>query len=228
MNAPTNPNELLNDPQTVMEAALRGWQAGIWTALPAIVLSVDFEKMTCTARPAITGIQNTPTGQIQTPPMPILLDVPIVFPRVSGFALTLPLAIGDEILVIFSSRCIDGWWQSGCPINSKNDINPALPLEFRMHDLSDGFAIPGPCSIPKVLPNVSSTDAQLRSEDGNTYISITPAGTVKIKATSVEVDGDISATGEITAQSGGATPIPLSTHVHTGVTSGGSNTGGPI
>lgn len=135
--------------------------------------------------------------------------------------LTLPVAIGDEVLIVFSSRCIDAWWQSG---------GIQLPMEIRMHDLSDGFAIPGPKSLPNVYPTISTTGAQLRNKAGTTYLEISGNGKIKI-VSPVEIDvlgnlnvqGTIVASGEITGNS-----IPLSTHLHTGVTVGAGDTGAPI
>jgi hypothetical protein len=96
--------------------------------------------------------------------LPLLINVPIVFPASGGFLLTLPLAAGDEVLVVFASRCIDSWWQSG---------GVGRPMEARMHDLSDGFAIPGPRSQAK-LPGaaVSTTKAQLRNNAGTVYLQV--------------------------------------------------------
>ena len=70
---------------------------------------------------------------------------------------------GDECLVVFASRCIDAWWQSG-GIQS--------PAEARMHDLSDGFAIPGPWSQAAKIEGVSASAVQLRSDDGASCVEI--------------------------------------------------------
>ncbi|WP_457849452.1 hypothetical protein, partial [Staphylococcus aureus] len=51
---------------------------------------------------------------------------------------------------------------------------------MRMHDLSDGFAILGFRSQPRALSNISTTSAQLRSDDGATFIDLNP-GTGEIK-----------------------------------------------
>ncbi|MFW8450019.1 Gp138 family membrane-puncturing spike protein, partial [Klebsiella pneumoniae] len=62
--------------------------------------------------------------------LPLLVDVPVVFPRGGGCTLTFPVKPGDECLVIFADRCIDFWWQSG---------GIQEPVDERMHDLSDAF-----------------------------------------------------------------------------------------
>ena len=105
--------------------------------MPGIVQSVDLATMTCSVQPAIQGTIELEDGSLQTTNYPLLIHVPIIFPRAGNFIITLPLAAGDEVLVSWACRCIDAWWQSG---------GIQRPMEARMHDLSDGFAIPGPTS----------------------------------------------------------------------------------
>lgn len=145
--------------------ALQGWQAGVWTALPGIVEAVDLAKQTLSVQPAIQAKVRQPDGSQSWVVMPLLVDVPIVWPRAGGFSLTFPIKAGDEVLVVFSSRCIDAWWQSG---------GIQVQAELRMHDLSDGFAILAPTSQPRKLSGVSSTSTQLRSDDGQTFVEVTP------------------------------------------------------
>ena len=146
----------------------------IWTALPAIVQSVDFEKQTISAQPAIQGVQTLQEGGTQNVNLPLLVDVPICYPKCADFALTLPLKAGDEVLIIFAARCIDSWWQSGGASNA--------PAENRICDLSDGFAVLAPTSQPKRLSNVSASNVQLRNTAGDVFIEIDPAGKVQVKA----------------------------------------------
>jgi protein gp138/GpV-like protein with Apex motif len=219
-------NQTLDDSETAMRYALESKQAQMWTAMPAIVTKVNLTQMTLECQPAIKGIQSNEDGSSSYVNLPQLVDVPICFPSAGGFTLTLPIAIGDEILAIIANRCIDAWWQLG---------GVQVPMELRMHDLSDGFAIPGPRSLPMVIPSISSVNAQLRSNDGTTYLEITPTGKINLVAPSgigitgaLTVTGAITATGEVTANFGTGVPVPLSTHVHPGVMSGTSDTGAPL
>jgi hypothetical protein len=163
--------ERINDPVEATRAALDGKQAEMWTALPGIVESYDAERQTCTVQPTIKGKVEAQGGAVSSVALPLLVDVPVIFPSGGGFTLTFPIAQGDECLVVFSSRCIDAWWQSG---------GVQEPLEARMHDLSDGFAIVGPRSQARKLADVSTTNTQLRTDDGATYIEIQPGGKVRI------------------------------------------------
>jgi phage baseplate assembly protein gpV len=109
-------------------------------------------------------------------------------------------------------------------------------MEARMHDLSDGFVIPGPWSQPNVPSDVSTTAAQLRSNDGNTFIELDPdAHTVTITApqgatinADVTINGDLHVTGTITGDEDVVTgSISLKDHVHGGVQGGDDETGAP-
>ena len=93
--------------------------------------------MTVTVQPSIRGRVEQPDGSTKSVALPLLVDVPAVFPSGGGFTLTFPIHQGDECLVVFADRCIDAWWQSG---------GIGEPLETRTHNLSDGFALVGPFS----------------------------------------------------------------------------------
>jgi len=154
--------------------ALDGLRSGIWTAMPGIIQSFSAGAVTATVQLAIKGIQHFPDGAARFVNMPLLVDVPVHFPRGGGCTLTFPVAKGDECLVVFSARCIDAWWQSG-------GVQP--PIEPRVHDLSDGFAFVGFFSQATKIAGISTASAQLRSNDGATYIDLNPTSQkVKIVA----------------------------------------------
>jgi len=163
--------QLYSDPEESLRAALDGRQATMWTALPGIVKSVDLAKMTCSVQPALQGTVEDENGAITSVNLPLLVDVPIQFPSGGTFVMTFPIAVEDEVLVVFSSRCIDAWWQSG---------GVQRTMEARMHDLSDGFAIPGVFSQPNVVSSISATEAQIRLKDGTAYISLTASGKIGV------------------------------------------------
>lgn len=136
--------------------------------MPGIIQSFsgggDF-PLTCAVQPAIKVLVRQQDGSIVSTPLPLLVDCPVQFPSGGNCSLTFPVAPDDECLVVFASRCIDGWWQSG---------GVQEQAEIRMHDLSDGFVLLGFRSRPRALTGVSTTATQLRSEDGSTYIEMNP------------------------------------------------------
>jgi hypothetical protein len=173
-----------------LRATIQGALAELWTALPCVVEDYNAIQQTITAQPTIKIKQRATDGTQTYVTMPLLQNVPVIFPRGGTGALTFPIVPGDEVLVIFANRCIDNWWQNG-------DVQ--LPAEWRMHDLSDGFAMPGPASLPRKLANVSTTTTQLRSVDGETYIEITPEGSINIVAPNgLSITGNFLLTGNLT------------------------------
>lgn len=223
-------SQLQNDIEEGQRLALDGRQSTIWTAIPCIVTSINLSKMTLAAQPAIQGTVEDESGNKTAVNLPLLVDVPIVFPSGGGFTITLPIAAGDEVLVVFASRCIDAWWQSG---------GVQRPMEARMHDLSDGFAIPGPKSQAHLVSGISATALQIRNNAGSSYVEISADGKIKLVSSEVDITGNLKMTGDLTvtgkitatmeveAMSAG-TPVHLSTHVHGGVTPGSGSTGGPV
>ena len=204
-------------------------QANIWTQLPGIITSVNLVNMTAEVQPAIKTRYFKEDGTTTDMQIPVLLDCPIIFTSGGGVTFTFPINVGDECLIFFSSRCIDNWWSTG---------QVSTQAELRMHDLSDGFVLPGIKSLPNVIHNISSTTAQLRSNDGNTFIELDPVhhnvnvsttGSVNITAPITTINGDVHVTGTLTSDvdviGGGKS---LKSHIHSGVQSGSSNTGAPV
>lgn len=165
-----NQFERINDPNEQAQDDLDAMAADLRVAFPAIVQSVDLEKQTITAQIALQGRQTNETGTTFEN-YPLLVDVPIVWPRAGGFAITFPIAAGDECLIIFGDRCIDPWWQSG---------GVQKPIDNRCHDLSDGFAIITPTSQPKALKNVNSDAIEIRNDARDDYFYLDHAGNIVI------------------------------------------------
>lgn len=165
--------ERQNDPIESQRLALEGHQSQMWTALPGIVKGFDSAAMTVSVQPAVQGRVLDESGKSKNVQMPLLVDVPVVFVCGGGFSLTYPVKDGDEALVVFSSRCIDGWWQGG-------ESTP--PPSGRMHDLSDGMAIIGPRSQAKKLdPPVDTENVQLRTDNGKATLTMKPDYTIETK-----------------------------------------------
>lgn len=212
-----DPRERTTDPQVAMGASLDGRQAQIWTALPGVIESVDFGKLTASVQPTIQGQFRNTKGVWQNQTMPLLVDCPVLFPGGGGFLMTFPLAAGDEVLVHFSSRCFDAWWQQG-------GVQPQA--QFRMHDLSDGFVAPKLYSLPNIPGSVSGNSAQLRTKDGTAYIELASGGIVNIVAPGgLNINGKTVTTGDVVV---GPNSISVETHVHGSVQPGNGDTGEPV
>ena len=238
-----DPRERYHDEEESLRVAFEGMQAGLWTAMPVSVISYNPELQTISAQINVQAQQRDQYGKITLLTIKPLLDCPVMFPTGGGFTLTFPINAGDEGLIIFASRCIDNWYQNG-------GVQP--PYELHMHDLSDGFYLPGCRSNPRALSSPSTLTCQLRSDDGETFVEIAAGGIVNISApTEINlntpivnvqgvinvlnensqtepfiVQGNIQVVGDVVAGAG-TSNISLLNHHHTGVQTGGGNTGGP-
>lgn len=101
--------------------------ANVHTATIAVVTSVGDKTISC--RPVINRVVNG-----QSVALPEFVDVPPVFLSGGSSYLAHPITQGDYCLLVFTERCFDRWYAG-------QDFQP--PLEMRMHDYSDGFAIVG-------------------------------------------------------------------------------------
>lgn len=191
-------NERTMDEIEMARRTLDAASIDLRVAAPGIIQSVDYGRQTCTVQLAIREQLNH-EGDLEWVDIPTLPDVPFFVYSGGGYCLTLPVAPGDECLVVFGDSCMDAWWQNGGVQNQ---------ADHRRHDLSDGFAIVGFRSQPNVVGGFSSGSAMLRNASGSAYI---------------EIAGDA-----IHIQSGGTTidGVPFMGHTHSGVESGGSSTGG--
>jgi len=191
-------NERTMDEIEIARRTLDAASIDLRVAAPGIIQSVDYGRQTCTVQLAIRERLNH-EGDLEWVDIPTLPDVPFFVYSGGGYCLTLPVAPGDECLVVFGDSCMDAWWQNGGLQNQ---------ADHRRHDLSDGFAIVGFRSQPNVVGGFSSGSAMLRNASGSAYI---------------EIAGDA-----IHIQSGGTTidGVPFMGHTHSGVESGGSSTGG--
>lgn len=217
---------------SIIELAIETKQKELHTAMPGIIEKFDPVQQLATVQPAIKRIFKTSDSEEQflTPvALPLLINVPVVFPSGGGYHLTFPVQKGDECLLVFCERAIDVWHERG---------QVQEPNARRFHSLSDATCFVGLSSIPNKIPNFDATNAQLRNNDGSVSISLTPLGIV-ING-NVIINGTATVTGTMAMQGGATVDGSMendgvdigATHTHTqGNDSGGNieqNTGVPV
>lgn len=113
----------------------------------AVITVVNEKTVSC--RPTINRVVNGQDIQL-----PEFVEVPPVFMRGGASYTAHPIAVGDYCLVLVTERCFDRWWIG-------QDFQ--RPLEMRMHDYSDGFALvgignlAGLITIPDVITQIGDT-----------------------------------------------------------------------
>ncbi|MEX3859629.1 Gp138 family membrane-puncturing spike protein [Paraburkholderia sp. BR10923] len=134
-------------------------------AMPGRIVSFDPASITATVQLMID--QQLADGSRDA--YPELGVVPVYTLRGGNYICTMPIAPGDPCLVIFGDRCIDSWQQSE---------SQDMPADYRLHDLSDGFALVGPTPLPRAVPGYNAQSAALRSVDGQQRVQLDPDGTI--------------------------------------------------
>jgi len=190
---------------------IKGALAQLYTSIPAIVTNVSKLESdnVVSVQPAVNKID----GDELSYPMSEIPDVPIQWPAGGGGVLTFPLAVGDDVLLQCTIVSIAEWWLS--------ESGTVTPFDTRMHDISDCIVIPSIFRKGK-NPSPSADSVQLKfgghaitleKSSGNLILSST---TPIVIDSDLEVNGNITATGEITAASNSAIPIAMTAHIHTG------------
>ncbi|MDY4387905.1 Gp138 family membrane-puncturing spike protein [Pectobacterium aroidearum] len=241
-----------NSEQDLIGTVMNRVMSNLRVAMPGIIQSFNPEDVTCVVQPSNTGHDTDSRGNKESNPLPLLVDVPVVFPHGGGCTLTFPVSPGDECLIIFADRCIDFWWQSG---------GIQEPVSDRMHSLSDAFVIVGPQSQAKKISGISTSAAQLRTDDGAAFIEVAAGhnitvttqgkltasaqGGTEITSPSIVLNGNVTINGNLSqgmGDSGGTAtmkgPVNVTNdvtaggksvigHTHGGVQPGSGNTGAP-
>ncbi len=167
------------------------------TTIPGHVL--EFDQETQLAKLQI-GIQLLNIdGKTFTPPP--IIRCPVQVYGGTGGVVEVEIKKGDECLIHFSMRCIDGWRTQG-------GVAPLLKIErFRE---TDAFAVVGFRSLPKVITQYSNEGIKLRSLDGTRYVWLRNDGSIEFVNPNCSIimddDGTITASngsGTFTLQSGG-------------------------
>lgn len=160
-----NPLERTEPIQAAIRDAIFQDRSELWTAMPAVVAADSPDGHTVSVQVTIMGKFPNGDGTYSDKPRAQLIYCPLQFQQGGGATLTFPVKQGDEGIVLFAARCIDSWWQNG-------GVQPQS--EIRLHSIADGMFIPGIRSNPRKLANVSTTSAQLRSDDGQCYVEVVP------------------------------------------------------
>ena len=138
--------------------------SGMMFALPATVTEDTKDGHTVSVQPSIKrAVVDPKTGEKTYEDHPVAVDVPIHHPGSGGYTSTFPVLKGHEGIIVYASRHIDAWHQSG---------GSQQPMDDALNDLGDAFFIPGVRSTPRKLSNVSLTSAQMRTDDGQHVVDL--------------------------------------------------------
>lgn len=142
----------------VIRAGIAAQLFEVHVALPASIEKYDAAKQKIDAKPLLKRNVVLSDGSELLEELPVITDVPVVFPRGGGFFISLPLAVGDHVLLVFNERSIDKFTQG--------DGSDTDPTDVRMHDLSDAVAIPGFYPFGSSLADADPDNIVIGKENG--------------------------------------------------------------
>ena len=124
-------------------------------AIPGVITAVDMTTGRVSVQPGVSM-----TGKSD----PVIPDVPLLQMVMGKVRFSLPVATGDQVLLVFGDRNLDRWISSGGGTARGTD-------DPRAHDLSDALAIPLSITPP------TRTDGPSLAMDNE----ITPLGAVEVR-----------------------------------------------
>lgn len=195
----------------LLEQAKNNAMMDVRVSMPARIVSFDPATKTAQVEICMQMVDDDDSA-IEYPP---LVDCPCLFTRGGGFHVVHPYSAGDSGLVLFSDRCLDGWFESG---------KTAPPMDFRVHSMSDAYFIGGADHLGNVSPIVSGA-MFIGKDDNSAGLQINADGSLILKGASLQIEppvitnSTITSIGQIMANG-----KPLDGHSHGGVERGSSNT----
>jgi hypothetical protein len=124
------------DQAELIRRALESRILEVWTSFPARVTAYDSATQTADVAPVIRRPLPTEDGGSVAEDLPVIPNVPILFPRGGGdsYAMTWQIQPGDHVLVHVSAVSFAGWRRTG---------ETSDPGDVRSHSLGNAYAIPG-------------------------------------------------------------------------------------
>lgn len=99
-------------PLELLDAGFDRWERQMWTAFPAKVLKFSETDHTVEVEPGFKEVFVTGDGR-QPHKLAPIPNVPVAFPRASGYTLYMPPEPGDHVLVVCTKYSLDRWRQTG-------------------------------------------------------------------------------------------------------------------
>lgn len=150
-------------PHESLAGMLEDERADINTTAVGIVKGYDAKTQTATVQPKLSMVIAGETLRA-----PELVSVPVMHQRAGGLIMHKPLKDGDEVVLHFGQRSLDGAIEDG--------EDQSGDRAGRMHSLSDAMAVPAAHSKGKQLPNLPADRMHFGSEDGKSGLQMKEDG----------------------------------------------------
>jgi hypothetical protein len=193
--APLNPTLA-----SVIRHAIDETVADLRVAMPARVERVDLSKGLLDAKPLVKDRVEIPGKKgTQVISIPVVTNVPVIWPGAGGMRVTFPIAVGDMVLLVFSDRSLDVWLAQGGEVD---------PQDARKHALSDAVAIPGLRDFGHPWSGAADDGMTLGADDGM-QLKITPSDAAFDGGSTPVAKEGSGTTGHVHVLAGTAGPFAL-------------------
>jgi hypothetical protein len=128
----------------------------VHTALIARVENYSAKKQLVDVSPVLARQYKNREGALVLEHMPMICDVPVLFPRGGGYFISFPIQPGDFVQLIFNETELDGWLDESEPTIIHN----------QRFTLQGAVAIPGIFPTSKALVDAHETNFAMGREQG--------------------------------------------------------------
>ena len=156
----------------IILSAIKSIISGMHTCLPGRIESYDYTTQKASVLPLLRDVYSD--GEEIN--MPVIIDVPVVFPAIGSVGLTFPVNAGDGVLLVFAERSLDKWLSRG------GVVTPDDPRRF---DLSDAIAIVGLNPFTETSQADNNTDVTL--QNGTAKLKLQTGGKVALGTSTNEL-----------------------------------------
>jgi len=145
---------------------IRNELADVHTCMPAEIVGVRGGKdarQFVDVLPTLQRVVIDADGLPQNEAYPVIPMVPVGYAQGGGFFVSLPLAVGDIVLLVFAERSLDAWIES-----ARHGAQAAVvPGDVATHTLQGAIALPcGPAPRASLLTGVDASDVVLGTTSG--------------------------------------------------------------
>lgn len=196
----------------VLKASFETMLSQVHTCLPGKIETYDYEYQKASVKPLIK--KKYLDGKVES--LPVIVNVPVLFPRTANFSFTYPLEKDDLVLILFSERSLELYLEQG---------GEQEPGDRRKFDLSDAIVIPGLYPFSEKSKSKNNDDVFIKYNEAE--LKISKDGKFRFKGDLV-VEGEVTAGVTVNEEGEDEGGINLTTHIHSEVSAGGETSGPPV
>lgn len=160
----------------IIDAAMESRLLDVHTCLPGKINSYNPATQTADIELQVKRMLEGQDDKFTTEDLPVLPNVPIIFPRGGGYYAAFPMKAGDPVVIIFSEASLDQY---------RSKASLTTPGDARRHTLMGGVAYP--CDI-------TNTGILAPTDISSSYLVVGKEGGEKavFRTNRIEVTDDVA------------------------------------